>query len=65
MNVNAIKKAIESLPKKDYGQLRRWFSDRDWEKWDAQMEEDSESGRLDFLIGEALGDKQAGDLKDL
>ena len=65
MNVNAIKKAIESLPKEDYSQLRRWFSDRDWEEWDARMEEDSESGRLDFLIEEALEEKQAGDLKDL
>ena len=65
MNLNAIKKAIESLPQDDYGQLRRWFSDRDWEKWDAQMEEDSNSGKLDFLIKEAFEEKQAGNLKDL
>ncbi len=32
MNVNAIKKAIESLPKEDFGQLRRWFADKDWHK---------------------------------
>jgi len=65
MNLNAIKKAIESLPQDDYGHLRRWFSDRDWEKWDAQMEKDSDSGKLDFLIEEALKEKQAGNLKDL
>ena len=65
MNVNSIKEAIESLPKEDYGRLRRWFSDRDWERWDAEIEEDSDSGKLDFLVKEALEEKQAGDLKDL
>ena len=65
MNVNAIKKAIESLSEEDYGQLRRWFADRDWEKWDTQIEEDSKSGKLDFLLKEAFEEKQQGKLKDL
>ncbi len=65
MNVNAIKKAIESLPEEDYGQLRRWFADKDWGKWDTQLEEDSKSGKLDFLIKEAFEEKQEGKLKDL
>jgi len=65
MNVNAIKKAIESLPEEDYDQLRRWFADRDWEKWDTQIEEDSKSGKLDFLLKEAFEEKQQGKLKDL
>ena len=65
MNVNAIKKAIESLPEEDYGQLRRWFADKDWEKWDTQIEEDSNSGKLDFLLKEAFEERQQGKLKDL
>ena len=65
MNVNAIKKAIESLPEEDYGQLRRWFADKDWEKWDTRIEEDSNSGKLDFLLKEAFEEKQEGKLKDL
>ncbi len=65
MNVDTIKKAIESLPEEDYGRLRRWFSDKDWEKWDAQMEDDSDTGKLDFLIREALEEKQEKDLRDL
>jgi hypothetical protein len=65
MNVNAIKKAIESLPEEDYGQLRRWFADKDWEKWDTQIEEDSNSGKLDFLLKEAFEERQEGKLKDL
>jgi hypothetical protein len=65
MNINALKKAIESLPEEDYGQLRRWFADKDWEKWDIQLTEDSKSGKLDFLIKEAFEEKQEGKLKDL
>ena len=52
--VERIKIEIESLPDKEYSKLRQWFSERDWEKWDRQIEEDSGSGKLDFLIKEAL-----------
>jgi len=45
--------------------LRRWFFDKDWEKWDEQIEEDAESGRLDFLIKEVLDEKERGTLKEL
>ena len=63
--VGKIKAAIEALGEEEYSQLRRWFSERDWEKWDSQIESDSESERLDFLSDEALGDKAKGKLKDL
>ena len=63
--VDDIKVAIEALPEEDYVQLRQWFSEKDWEKWDRQIEEDSESGRLDFLIKEALEEKAKGKLKEL
>jgi len=64
MSINAIKKAIESLPEDDYGRLRRWFSDRDWQKWDAQVADDSDSGELDFFLEEAFEEEKAGDLGD-
>jgi len=48
--VEEIQVAIESLPYQDYIHLRQWFSKRDWEKWDRQIEADSESGKLDVLI---------------
>ncbi len=50
---------ISSLPRQDYESLRRWFWDRDWQEWDRQIEADSESGRLNFLIEEALREKAA------
>jgi hypothetical protein len=64
-NVNQIKAAIEALPEEEYAQLRQWFSERDWGKWDEQIEADSESGKLDFLIQEALDEKTQGNLRDL
>jgi hypothetical protein len=60
-----IQVAIESLPYEEYIRLRQWFSERDWGKWDRQIEADSESGKLDFLIEEALNEKAKGTLKEL
>jgi hypothetical protein len=60
-----LEMAIASLPEDEYRRFRRWFLDRDWEKWDKQIEEDAESGKLDFLVDEALEAKNAGRLKDL
>ena len=56
---------IESLPREDFYKLRDWILERDWEKWDREIEEDSKSGRLDFLIKQALDEKKQGLLKDL
>lgn len=63
--VDEIKEAIEALPEEEYVQLRQWFSEKDWEKWDRQIETDSKSGKLDFLIREALDEKAKGKLKEL
>ena len=65
LKVAKIKTAIEELPEKDFVQLRQWFSEKDWQKWDRQIEVDSESGKLDFLIEEALDEKSKGQLKEL
>lgn len=63
--VDEIKEAIEALPEEEDIQLRQWFSEKDWEKWDRQIETDSDSGQLDFLIREALYEKAKGKLKEL
>jgi len=65
LKVAEIKTAIEYLPEKDFIQLREWFSEKDWQKWDRQIEMDSESGKLDFLIKEALDEKNKGQLREL
>ncbi|MBW2312510.1 MAG: hypothetical protein JRF35_15825 [Deltaproteobacteria bacterium] len=63
--IERIQTKIESLSDEEYSKLRQWFSERDWEKWDRQIEEDSGSGKLDFLIKEALDEKSKGNLKEL
>jgi hypothetical protein len=60
-----IELAIDSLPEEEYGEFRRWFLERDWAKWDRQIEADSASGKLDFLIMEAQEAKAKGTLKPL
>lgn len=43
-----IKATIKALPDNNYVQLRKWFSEKDWQKWDRQIEVDSESGEIGF-----------------
>ena len=63
--IQEVISAIESLPEDDYTQLRDWFSEQDWEKWDKQLEEDARAGKLDFLAKEALEEKAKGRLGEL
>lgn len=65
LKVSEIKRAIEELPEKEFAQLREWLWEKDWQKWDRQIEVDSESGKLDFLIKEAFDEKKKGTLKEL
>ena len=63
--VEEIQAAIESLPQEEYRRLRDWFTERDWEEWDKEIEADSKAGKLDFLVKEALEDKAKGRLREL
>ena len=65
MSVDEIKAAIEELQENDYVQLREWFSEKDWQRWDKEIKDDSESGKLDFLIKEVSEEKEKGRLKEL
>ncbi|MCL5734918.1 MAG: hypothetical protein M1274_04925, partial [Actinobacteria bacterium] len=57
--------AVDSLTPEEYTRFRRWFLDRDWEKWDQEIEEDAEAGRLDFLVREAAEARNSRKLRDL
>ena len=60
-----IQRAILFLPEVEFAQLREWISELDWEKWDKQIQADSDEGALDFLISEALEAKEGGALQEL
>jgi hypothetical protein len=63
--IEQLETTISSLPEEEYLQFRRWFLDRDWEKWDRELEVDAASGKLDFLRQEAAEAKRNNRLKDL
>ena len=63
--IEKLKTEIEGLPKKEFAELARWLSEKDWERWDKEIEADSKAGRLDFLVREVLDEKAKGTLKDL
>jgi hypothetical protein len=63
--VEELKNEIEQLPKEEFTELCRWLSERDSASWDNEIAADSEAGRLDFLVREALDAKAKGKLKDL
>ncbi len=63
--VDDLKSEIERLPGEEFTELARWLSEKDWERWDKEIEADSKAGKLDFLVREALDAKAKGTLKDL
>ena len=63
--VEKLLRSIESLSEEEYARLREWFAERDWEKWGKQIEADSESKKLNFLIKEARDEKEKGKLKEI
>ena len=64
-SIEEIQSAIISLAPEEYAQLREWFIERDWEQWDQQIAADTQAGKLDFLIAEAMAEKAQGHLRDL
>ena len=62
--VQAIEAAVEQLAPEQRTEFRAWFEAFDAREWDLQMEQDLQSGRLDWLAEEALGDLTAGRCTD-
>jgi len=60
-----IESAVSDLSAEEFAELREWFLQRDWEKWDRQIEEDSAAGKLDVLLAEARDAKESGKLSSL
>ncbi|MCE2500922.1 MAG: hypothetical protein J4G13_08680 [Dehalococcoidia bacterium] len=63
--VAEIQQTILELSKSDRDQLSRWFHELDWERWDAEIEQDSHDGKLDFLLAQAVQAKADGKLQEL
>jgi hypothetical protein len=64
-HIEAIQAEIESLSSEDFVRLRDWIAERDWKRWDRQIEQDSAAGKLEFLRREAEAAKQRGELREI
>ncbi|MDE0683888.1 MAG: hypothetical protein OXI63_13300 [Candidatus Poribacteria bacterium] len=64
-SITKIQEEILALSETDYQQLKQWLNELDKDEWDRQIEEDSNAGKLDFLITEALEAEERGTLKNL
>ena len=63
--LDELKAKIESLPSEEFSEIFRWLSEKDWERWDKEIEADSRAGKLDFLVHEGREEKAKGTLEDL
>jgi len=63
--VQEIQAAIQSLSSDEFTYLRQWMIELDWEQWDKEIEKDSDLGKLDFLVDEALTEKARDELQEL
>ena len=65
ITIDELKKVVSELSEQEYARFRHWFVERDWQCWDRQITEDSEAGKLDFPIKEALDAKRTNKLSEL
>ena len=64
-SVEEIQSEIEALPHQEYMRLAHWFTERDWSAWDHKIEQDAGSGKLDFLLDEAMAEKKDNSLGEI
>jgi hypothetical protein len=60
MNIQEIETAIEQLPEQDVWKLADWFTEYKNRRWDEQIEEDVNAGRLDALLREVDAEIEQG-----
>lgn len=65
MKLEHLQSEIDALADDEFAQLRRWMADRDWQRWDEQLEADVNLGKLDFLLDEVSEANEAGNLSEL
>ena len=59
-----IESAISRLPEDEFWKLSTWFDEMRDKAWTEKMQEDAESGRLDFLFEEAALSRRGGEKQE-
>ena len=60
-----IQESVEALSDKELHRLGEWLDELRAQRWDRQIKEDAEAGRLDQLADQALADLDAGRTRPL
>lgn len=63
--VEEIEQQIQKLSREEFAELRDWFLEQDWKAWDAQIEADAKSGKLNKLVSEAKAEYTSGRARKL
>jgi hypothetical protein len=63
--VEEIEEQIQELSGEEFAELREWFLEQDLKAWDAQIEADAKSGRLDKLVSKAKAEYESGRARKL
>ena len=63
--IDRLKAEVKEFTAEELTDLADLLSGRHWESWDAQIESDSQSGRLDFLFDDVRTEKSKGRFKGL
>lgn len=58
--IEHIEEQIRELSGSEFAELRDWMLAQDWRSWDAKLEADARSGKLDKVLAEAKSDHTAG-----
>ena len=60
-----VEKAVEQLAPQELARFRAWFEVFDANRFDATIERDAKTGRLDAFAEEAIAAYRAGQSRDL
>ena len=59
-NIESIEKEVERLDDGAFAAFRAWFIEYANARWDRQIADDSDSGKLDSLVEDALSEHRQG-----
>ena len=59
-----IENAIDHLKPAERAQVAAWLARKEAQDWDAQMDADDATGKLDFLFREAADERESDQLRD-
>jgi hypothetical protein len=65
MTIEDLEKAVAQLPPDQFAEFRTWFEAFDAARFDAKIERDAKTGKLDALADQAIDDFRNGRAREL